>query len=115
MREIRATNQSDFLEILENHIRDMANSFPNTIEALLTPCIVECSFENRSAIFELSVSEIMKNFSGTLYGGVLTAIFDNVTGILMRCYSGRYSSPTIELNMCFHRPAFVWRHNEDFC
>jgi acyl-coenzyme A thioesterase PaaI-like protein len=107
MREIKATNQSDFLEILENHIRDIANTFPHTIEAMLIPCIVDCSYENRSAIFELTVSENSKNFSGTLYGGVLAAIFDNVTGILMRCYSGRYSSPTIELNMCFHRPAFV--------
>lgn len=107
MRHHQSDSKSDFFEMISSHVRDIKTYNSDVFEALLIPEVIECDYDNRSASFEVQVTDKMINFSGTLYGGVLSSLFDNATGILMRCYSGRYSSPTIELKVSFYRPAFI--------
>lgn len=107
MRQNQPSGQNEFFEILSIHERDIRTLNQDSFEALFLPQVIECNYENRSAIFELTVTEDMINFSGALFGGALASLIDNASGMLMRCYSGRFSSPTNELYVKYHRPAFI--------
>jgi len=76
----------------------------NSINGMMQPEFVECSYEEKTLTIAFPVLEWEKNRVGFLHGGVTAAAFDIATGLLARYLSGESFSPTILLETVFIRP-----------
>jgi acyl-coenzyme A thioesterase PaaI-like protein len=76
----------------------------NSINGMMQPEFVECSFEEKTLKMAFPVLEWEKNRIGVMHGGSIAAAFDIATGLLARFLSGENFTPTIQLETVFIRP-----------
>lgn len=79
----------------------------SSINGMMQPEFVACSYEEKTLTIAFPVLEWEKNRIGALHGGVIAAAFDIATGLLARYLSGESFSPTIQLETVFIRPIML--------
>lgn len=72
-----------YKEILLNQINQVVTQSPSAFMIWLRPVIKEVS--EGSLIFDFTVSPIMINPGGTLHGGVISAMMDDMVGATILC------------------------------
>jgi acyl-coenzyme A thioesterase PaaI-like protein len=96
---------------MEAHIKAQIDMYltqqANSINGMMQPEFVECSYEEKTLTIAFPVLEWEKNRVGALHGGVIAAAFDIATGLLARYLSGESFSPTIQLETVFIRPIML--------
>jgi Uncharacterized protein, possibly involved in aromatic compounds catabolism len=76
----------------------------NSVNAMMKPEFIGCSFENKTLTVAFPVLEWEKNRVGYMHGGIIAAAFDIATGLLARYLAGESFAPTIQLETVFIRP-----------
>lgn len=85
---------------IKKYLTDQAGS----INGMMCPEFVECSFEEKTLTVAYPVLEWEKNRVGVMHGGAIAAAFDIATGLLARFLAGENFAPTIQLETVFIRP-----------
>lgn len=85
---------------LEVYLNQQADS----INGMMKPEFVECSFEQKTLTIAFPVLEWEKNRVGAMHGGIIASAFDIATGPLARFLAGESFAPTIRLETVFIRP-----------
>lgn len=94
-------------EVLEEYTRQCRELRPGTINAGMAPYLVDCDPDEGWVELKYEVAEWMRNLRGSVHGGAVSAMFDNVMGALAWCVAGGNPCPTITLQTSYVRPLTV--------
>ncbi len=94
---------------MEQKIRDrlaaMHTSAPGSIGDILCFELLSCDETAGEYAFRCHTEFWMRNFNGTLHGGMSAAIVDQAMGFVAHCVKrGEGMAPAIELQLSYHRP-----------
>lgn len=101
---IKASGQTDMENEIKSEIEKMYLNQRGSVNAMMEPAFVVCSFEDKTLTLDFPVLEWEKNRVGYMHGGMIAAAFDIVTGLLARFFAGQSFAPTIQLETVFIRP-----------
>ena len=76
-----------------------------TFNFMLSPKLESCSYSERSMVISMEPQPWMKNPAQMIHGGITASILDFTMGILSRCCSTGYMTPTIDMTVNYLRPA----------
>lgn len=93
--------------LLEDYTRQCREKRPGTINEGMSPVLVDCHPEEGWVELKYKVAPWMMNLRGSVHGGAVAAMFDNVMGALAWCISGGVPCATISLQTSFIRPLTV--------
>ena len=99
-----ALGQDKMEEEIKAEIGKMYRSQSDSVNAMMKPEFVACSFDEKTLTIAFPVLEWEKNRVGAMHGGIIAAAFDIATGLLARFLAGRAFAPTILLETVFIRP-----------
>lgn len=85
---------------IEKYLADQADS----INGMMRPEFVRCSYEEKTLTVAFPVLEWEKNRVGVMHGGAIAAAFDIAAGLLTRFLAGENFTPTVQLETVFIRP-----------
>ena len=105
MRGIDA--KAHMTQLLEDYTLQCRQLRPGTINAGLSPRLVACDPDEGWVELKYEVAEWMRNLRGSVHGGAVCAMFDNVMGALAWCVTGGSPCPTVSLQTSFVRPLTV--------
>lgn len=105
MRNIQS--KAHMIQVLEDYTRQCRELRPGTINAGLAPQLVDCDPDAGWVELKYEVAEWMRNLRGSVHGGAVCAILDNVMGALAWCVAGGTPCPTLSLQTSFVRPLTV--------
>lgn len=101
-------NDSDGQKRMEDRIKAELEVYLteqiDSINGMMKPEFVECSFEEKTLIIAFPVLEWQKNRVGLMHGGAIAAAFDIATGLMARFHAAENFAPTIRLETVFLRP-----------
>lgn len=92
--------------LLEEYIReDIAAMFAesHTMNGLMRPELIECSYEEKTITASFLVMEWQKNRAGYMHGGLIASAFDIAMGLLSRGLARQKNASTIMLDTVFIR------------
>ena len=100
---------SELIETLQpsvcNSIRGLHRKAPGTIGDLMDFQVILEDREKGEYLFQCKTFEWMRNALGTLHGGMSAAVVDQAMGFVAYSYMrGPGVTPTIQLQMNYHRP-----------
>ena len=90
--------------VIKAEIDKMYQKQRNSINEMMKPEFVECSYDAKTLTVAFPVLEWEKNRVGAMHGGIIAAAFDIATGLLARFFAGENFAPTIQLETVFIRP-----------
>lgn len=96
---------SEMEQRLHDRIAQISREVPGSIGDILKFSLVNCQTETGD--FELScwTEPWMRNFAGTLHGGLCATILDQAMGFVSYCLKdGKGAAPTVQLEVDFLRP-----------
>lgn len=99
-----AAAQHDMENEIKLEIDKMYINQSNSVNAMMTPEFVECSFAEKTLTLAYPVQEWEKNRAGYMHGGMIAAAFDIATGLLARYLAKQKFAPTIQMDTVFIRP-----------
>lgn len=105
MRSIES--KAHMTEVLEEYCRQCRELRPGTINAGMAPHLADCDPDEGWVELKYEVAEWMRNLRGSVHGGAVSAMFDNVMGALAWCVAGGSPCPTITLQTSYVRPLTV--------
>lgn len=85
------------------YFEDMRRS-ADTFNAMLNPAFAACDREKRTLLIRFDTKPWMKNPGGILHGGIAASVLDFAMGLLCRCCTGGYMTPTVSMDVHFLRP-----------
>lgn len=77
---------------------------PKTINDMMEPEFVGCSYEDMILEFKFHVHKWAVNPNGTFHGGLITTACDITMGVLARFFNEGIRVATVEININFMRP-----------
>ena len=96
---------SDIEAELRRRIAQVSGAAPGSIGDILHFELLECTPESGDYLLSCQTEDWMRNFAGTLHGGLGATILDQAMGIVSHClinYEG--FAPTVQLSVNYHRP-----------
>lgn len=91
-------------ERIQSEIRVYMEEQHKSINGMMAPEFVQCSFTEKTLTVAFPVLAWQKNRVGMMHGGAIAAAFDIATGLLARALAGENFAPTIRLETVFIRP-----------
>lgn len=86
-------------------IEDMHEKVPNSIGDQFRFRLVSCDIESGLYTLQCRTQEWMRNPAGILHGGMGATILDQAMGFIAFCAKPKEGiSPTVQLNVTYHRP-----------
>ena len=89
---------------IKAEIEKMYHNQSDSVNAMMKPEFVECSFERKMLTMTFPVLEWEKNRVGAMHGGMIATAFDIAFGLLTRFLARQNFTPTIQLETVFLRP-----------
>lgn len=90
---------------VEQCIADLHAKAPGSIGDLMGYQVLEEDREQGNFVLRCRTLEWMRNVHGTLHGGMCATVVDQAMGFVARSYmAGKGSSPTIQLQVSYHKP-----------
>mgnify|MGYP004690967207 CR=1 FL=1 len=83
---------------------DVINTQQNTFNKMLTPALLECSYEDKTVTFSFAVEPWMSNPQGIVHGGITASVLDFAMGFLCRYCSDGNMTPTVDMQIAYLRP-----------
>lgn len=91
---------------LKNEIESLYVNLPEHLYHKMQIEFYSCNYEKKSLTFRFPVQKWELNHMSTMHGGMIAAVIDTTCGAIVRNISGSKSTPTINLNINYLRPAF---------
>ena len=76
----------------------------STMNAVLKPQQLDCSFENRTLTLAVKAETWMMNPNNVMHGGITASVADMVMGLVSRYFSGGKITPTIQMDISYLAP-----------
>lgn len=92
-------------EKVHRRIAEIKESIPGSIGDIMHFQLLNCDSDCGDYFLTCRTEPWMRNFAGTLHGGMCAAILDQAMGIISYCLkSGEGAAPAMQLKADFHRP-----------
>ena len=86
-------------------IAEISETVPGSIGDMMQFQLVECEAEKGDYTFTCCTAPWMRNFAGTLHGGLCATILDQAMGFVSYCLKpGEGAAPTVQIEVDYHRP-----------
>ena len=95
----------NFESILRSRLQQLHDDGAETIGDMLNLQLVMLEPEQGEVLLRCATAPWMRNLAGTLHGGLCATVVDQAMGFVARSYmAGKGSSPTIQLQVSYHKP-----------
>lgn len=96
---------SDLESIVRQRIAQISEEVPGSIGDMMHFQLVACDPEKGDYTMTCQTLPWMRNFAGTLHGGMCASILDQAMGFISYCLKpGEGTAPTVQLEVDYHRP-----------
>ena len=98
-------DRTDFGEKVRQRIAELDSTVPGSIGALMHFQLIAYDPEHNDITMSCETMPWMRNFAGTLHGGLCATILDQAMGFVSYCLkAGEGAAPTVQLGVDYHRP-----------
>lgn len=98
-------NEKDIASVIRDRIAQVNETIPNSIGAMMDYRLVSCDPEKGDYTLTCRTFEWMRNYAGTLHGGMCATVLDQAMGFISYCLkAGEGTAPTVQLEVDYHRP-----------
>ena len=98
-------DRTDFGEKVRQRIAELDSTVPGSIGALMHFQLIDYDPEHNDITMSCETMPWMRNFAGTLHGGLCATILDQAMGFVSYCLkAGEGAAPTVQLGVDYHRP-----------
>ena len=95
----------DLGEKVRRRIAEVDASVPGSIGEMMNFQVVSYDREQETIVMPCQTMPWMRNFAGTLHGGLCATILDQAMGFVSYCLkAGEGAAPTVQLGVDYHRP-----------
>lgn len=95
----------NFLQILEERVSLVSREVPGSIGAMMDYRVLAWDGEKQEATMTCKTLPWMRNFAGTLHGGLCATVVDQAMGFVSNALRGGHAVvPTVQLSVNYHRP-----------
>lgn len=92
-------------EKLRRRLEQIAQEVPGSIGDMMHFQLIECNEEKGDYAFTCQTAPWMRNYAGTLHGGLCATILDQAMGFVAYCLKpGEGTAPTVQMEVDYHRP-----------
>lgn len=92
-------------QALRSRIDQISREIPDSIADRMCFQLVDWDEEKRDYTFACRTQVWMRNFAGTLHGGMCATILDQAMGFVASCLKpGPGIAPTVQMEVNYHRP-----------
>ena len=99
------SGENDIAEVIRSRIAQISEVAPDSIGDMMHYELLECNPEKGDYLLSCRTEDWMRNFAGTLHGGMCATILDQAMGFVLYCLkSGEGAAPTVQLSVNYHRP-----------
>lgn len=96
---------NDIGQLVSARIREVNQAFPDSIGALMAFQVLGYDPERKELTMTCQTGEWMRNFAGTLHGGMCATIVDQAMGYVAYCLKPAEGvAPTVQMSVNYHRP-----------
>ena len=96
---------SNMEEAVRRRIAQISETVPGSIGDMMHFQLLECDPEKGDYTMSCQTAEWMRNFAGTLHGGMCATILDQAMGFVSYCLKpGPGTAPTVQIEVDYHRP-----------
>ena len=96
---------SDMESALRRRIAQISADVPGSIGDILHFRLLSCDARAGDYTFSCQTAPWMRNFAGTLHGGLCATILDQAMGFVSYCLKpGEGAAPTVQMEIDYHRP-----------
>lgn len=97
--------ENDFDETVRRRIREVDEAVPESIGAMMDYHVTAWDSAAETLTMTCKTFPWMRNFAGTLHGGLCATVVDQAMGFVSYCLKHQSgTAPTVELNVDYHRP-----------
>ena len=91
--------------MLRRRIAQISEAAPGSIGDIMHYELLECDSEKGDYVMSCRTEEWMRNFAGTLHGGLSATILDQAMGFVSYCLkAGEGTAPAVHLSVDYYRP-----------
>lgn len=95
---------SDMEEAVRHRIDQISREVPGSIGDMMHFQLLECNSEKGNYTFTCHTAPWMRNFAGTLHGGLCATVLDQAMGFVAYCLKpGPGIAPTVQIEVDYHR------------
>ena len=100
-----ASEEINFGEKVRRRIADFNASVPGSIGEMMNFQVVAYDHAHDDIVMTCQTMPWMRNFAGTLHGGLCATVLDQAMGFVSYCLmDGEGTAPAIKLSVDYHRP-----------
>lgn len=97
--------ENDLGERVRQRIAEISESVPGSIGDMMHFQLLSYDPEKEDFVMSCHTEPWMRNFAGTLHGGLCATILDQAMGFVSYCLKpGEGAAPTVQLEVDYHRP-----------
>ena len=91
--------------VIRRRIAQISEEVPGSIGDMMQFELLECIPERGDYTMRCKTAPWMRNFAGTLHGGMCATVLDQAMGFISYCLKpGEGIAPTVQLEVDYHRP-----------
>lgn len=96
---------NDMEAVVRRRITQISEEVPGSIGDMMHFQLLECDPEKGDYTMSCQTAPWMRNFAGTLHGGMCATILDQAMGFISYCLKpGEGTAPTVQMEVDYHRP-----------
>ena len=96
---------SNLEEVVRRRIAQISEAVPGSIGDMMHFELISCDGEKGDFTMTCRTEPWMRNFAGTLHGGMCATILDQAMGFVSYCMKpGEGTAPTVQIEVDYHRP-----------
>jgi len=96
---------NDLEEKIRRRIAQISEEVPGSIGDMMHFQLLESDAEKGDYVMSCQTAPWMRNFAGTLHGGLCATVLDQAMGFVSYCLKpGKGIAPTVQLEVDYHRP-----------
>ena len=96
---------SNMEEKVRRRIAQISEEVPGSIGDMMHFQLLECDPEKGDYTLQCQTAPWMRNYAGTLHGGLCATILDQAMGFISYCLKpGEGAAPTVQIEVDYHRP-----------
>ena len=97
--------ENDLGELVRQRIAEISESVPGSIGDMMHFQLLSYDPKKEDFVMSCHTEPWMRNFAGTLHGGLCATILDQAMGFVSYCLKpGEGAAPTVQLEVDYHRP-----------
>ena len=96
---------NDMGAVVRRRIAQISEEVPGSIGDMMHFQLLDCDVEKGDYTMSCQTLPWMRNYAGTLHGGMCATILDQAMGFISYCLKpGEGTAPTVQIEVDYHRP-----------